>query len=69
MPVPAEIAIGDIYLPPMLVAALLGMIAVAITARVLDRYGWSRNFFYPPIVLIALTVVYTLLIGTILIGV
>ena len=53
----------------MLVAALLGMIAVAITARVLDRYGWSRNFFYPPIVLIALTVVYTLLIGTILIGV
>ena len=69
MLVPAEIAIGDIYLPPMLVAALLGMIAVMVTVRALDRYRLSQYFFYPPVVLIALTVIYTLLIGTLLIGV
>ena len=69
MPLPAEFAIGDIYLPPMLVAALLGAIAVMVTARALDRYRLSQYFFYPPVVLIALTVIYTLLIGTLLIGV
>lgn len=69
MPLPAEFAIGDIYLPPMLVAALLGMIAVMVTVRALDRYRLSQYFFYPPVVLIALTVIYTLLIGTLLIGV
>ena len=69
MPVPAEFAIGDIYLPPMLVAALLGVIAVMVTVRALDRYRLSQYFFYPPVVLIALTVIYTLLIGTLLIGV
>lgn len=68
MPVPVEFAIGDIYLPPMLVAALLGVIAVTVTVRALDRYRLSQYFFYPPVVLIALAVVYTLIIGTLFIG-
>jgi len=66
---PSEFAIGGVYMPPLLIAALLGAIAAMVTARLLNRYRLSRYFFYPPLVLVALTVIYTVLIGTLLIPV
>ena len=69
MPIPHEFAIGEVYMPPMLVAALLGLITAIVTAHLLNRYRLSRYFFYPPLVFIALTVIYTVLIGTLVIGV
>jgi hypothetical protein len=62
--IPSELAIGDVYLPPMLIASLLGVIAAWATARLLNRFRWSRFFFYPPLVLLALTVIYTVIFGT-----
>ena len=62
--IPSEFAIGDVYLPPMLIAALLGMVLAWLTAHLLNRYRLSRFFFYPPLVLLALVVIYTVLIGT-----
>ena len=62
--IPSELAIGDVYLPPLLMAALLGAIAAWATARLLNRFRWSRFFFYPPLVLIALAVIYTVIFGT-----
>jgi hypothetical protein len=47
---PHEIAIGGIYMPPFLIASLLGVIAAVITAQQLNRYRLSRYFFYPPLV-------------------
>ena len=67
--IPSEFAIGGVYMPPLLVASLLGAIAAMVTARLLNRYRLSRYFFYPPLVLVALTVIYTVLIGTFLIPV
>ena len=64
MSVPSEFAIGGVYLPPLLVAALLGMSLAALTARLLNRYRLSRFFFYPPLVFVALTMIYTVVIGT-----
>jgi len=64
MNVPSEFAIGGVYLPPMLVAALLGMLLALLTAKLLDRYRLSRFFFYPPLVYVALIMIYTVLIGT-----
>ena len=64
MNVPSEFAIGGVYVPPMLVAALLGMLLALLTAKLLDRYRLSRFFFYPPLVYVALIVIYTVLIGT-----
>jgi hypothetical protein len=61
---PHEIAIGGVYMPPLLIAALLGAMAAALTARQLNRYRLSRYFFYPPLVFMAMTVIYTVLIGT-----
>ena len=61
---PHEIAIGGVYMPPLLIASLLGLIAAVMTARALNRYRLSRYFFYPPLAFVAITVVYTVLIGT-----
>ena len=68
-PIPHEFAIGEVYMPPLLVAALLGLIAAMLTARLLNRYQLTRYFFYPPLVFIALTIIYTVFIGTLIIGV
>ena len=64
MNIPSEFAIGGVYMPPLFIAALLGTIAAVATARWLNRSRLSRHFFYPPLVFVALTVIYTVLIGT-----
>ena len=69
MPIPNEFAIGEVYMPPLLVAGFLGLIAAMVTARLLNRYRLTRYFFYPPLVFIAFTIIYTVLIGTFVIGV
>ena len=48
MPNPQEFTLGGIYLPPLLVAALFGVLAALITAHLLNRYRLSNYFFYPP---------------------
>jgi len=69
MPIPHEFAIAEVYMPPLLVAAFLGLVAAIVTARLLNRYRLTRYFFYPPLVFIAFTIIYTVLIGTFVIGV
>jgi len=65
--IPHEIAIAGIYLPPLLIAGVLGLAASVVTAQQLNRYRLSRFFFYPPLVSLALAVIYTILIGTFII--
>jgi len=67
--VPSEISIGGIYFPPLLLAGILGVVLAWLTAMVLNRYRLSRFFAYPPVVFIALAIIYTGLIGTLLIPV
>jgi len=69
LPIPHEFAIGGVFMPPLLIASFLGMMAAVGTALVLNRYRLSRYFFYPPLVLVSLTVIYTIVIGTFIIGV
>jgi hypothetical protein len=67
-PIPHEFAIGGVYMPPLLVAGMFGIIAAMVTTRQLNRYRLSRYFFYPPLVSLALMIIYTVLIGTFIIG-
>jgi len=57
--IPRELYIGEVFFPPMLLDAALGLVAAAITARLLNRFRVSRYFYHPPLVLIALAVIYT----------
>ncbi len=64
MLIPSEFALGEVYLPPLLVAGILGMLAAMLAANLLNRLRLSRFFFYPPLVLLALAVLFTVGIGT-----
>ena len=67
--IPHEFTFGGIFMPPLLIASLFGVIATAITIYLLNRYRLGRHFFYPPLVFLALMAIYTVLIGTFIIGV
>jgi hypothetical protein len=62
--IPSEFVIGGVYFPPMLIAGLLGTAAAWLTVQLLNRYRLSRFFAYPPLVLLALAVIYTIALGT-----
>jgi hypothetical protein len=57
--IPHELHVGEVYFPPMLLDAALGLVAATITARLSNRFRVSRYFYHPSLVLIALTVIYT----------
>ncbi len=67
--IPHEFTIGGVYFPPLLIAGILGVLASALTAMLLNRYRLSRFLYNPPLVFLALSVIYTGLIGTFLIPV
>ena len=68
LPIPHEFAISGVFMPPLLIAALLGIMATVMTVKLLNRYRLSRYFFYPPLVFVALTFIYTIVIDTFIIG-
>jgi len=65
--IPSEFVIGGVYMPPLLIAAALGVIAANVLSRLLNRFRLSRYFFYPPLVFLSLAVIFTVLLGTVLI--
>jgi hypothetical protein len=65
--IPKEFTIGEVYFPPLLIAGILGLAAALVTAMLLNRFLLSRYFFYPPLVFLALAVIYTIIIGTFII--
>ena len=67
MNVPSEFAVGGVYMPPQFIAAILGTIAAVFAARLLNRYRLSNYFFYSPLIFVAMTVIFTVLFGTVLI--
>ena len=68
LPLPHEFAIGGVYLPPLLIAALLGVLLALGSGGLLNHYRLSQHFFYPPLVMLAMMIIYTVLIGTFIIG-
>ena len=66
--IPSEFNVGGIYLPPSLVAGCLGVLLAYWTSRELNRRRLSRHLFYPPLVFVALTVLYTIALGYLLIA-
>jgi hypothetical protein len=63
---PSEFGIGGIFVPPLLVAALAALLATWGTSRILNRFRLSRHFFYPPLVYLSLVVIYSVLIGSLI---
>lgn len=62
--IPSEFTLGGVYFPPLLIASILGTLAAVVTAGLLNRYRLSEYFYYPPLVFLALAIIYTGVIGT-----
>ena len=56
---PHELSIGVVYFSPLLINAVLGIAAAWLTGRLFNRFRLSRFFYHPPLVLLALAVIYT----------
>jgi hypothetical protein len=67
LPIPAEVEIFGVYWPPLLLAVILGTIAMVVTIRLLNRHRLSRFFVLPEFVMLAMIALYTVAIGTFLI--
>lgn len=67
--IPKEFTLGGVFFPPLLIAGILGVAAAMLTAMLLNRFRLSRYFFYPPLVFVALAVIYTVIIGTFIVPV
>lgn len=65
--VPHELAIAGVYFPPLLLASILGALGAGATAMALNRYRLSRFVIYPPLIFLALAVIYTGVIGALFI--
>jgi hypothetical protein len=65
--IPSEVSIGGVYFPPYLLAGTLGVALAALSAVQINKYHLSRYFYYPPLVFLALAVLYTGLISTFII--
>ena len=61
--IPHEIHMGEVYIPPLVVAGFLGLLAAAITGKLLNKYRLSKHFFFPPLAYVALMVIYTMIVG------
>ena len=65
--IPREVEIRGIYVSPLFLAAVLGVLATWFTCRLLNHYGLAEHFEQPMLVYLSLAVIYTVLIGTFLI--
>jgi len=60
---PHEVSIAGVYAPPEFIAAFFGLILALITSKYLNKYRISNKLFYPPLVMVSLVVIYTILMG------
>ena len=61
--VPVEISFGGIYMPPLLLVVLSGVMSAYGITVILNRTDLSRYFWFPPLAFTALTLLMTSLIG------
>jgi hypothetical protein len=64
--VPHELSISGIYMPPLFVAALIGIVMAIITAKLLNKYRLSKYLFYPPLVFVSMVVIFTVFVEIII---
>jgi hypothetical protein len=64
--IPHELSVSGIYMPPLFVAALIGVIMAIIAAKLLNKYRLSKYLFYPPLVFVSMVVIFTVFVEVIL---
>lgn len=66
--IPSEISLDWVYVPPSMLAVLLGFLAAYATTQSLNATGLSKYFWRPEIAFLALWVLLSSLIGLLFIA-
>ncbi|GAB6038593.1 hypothetical protein JCM15519_31520 [Fundidesulfovibrio butyratiphilus] len=61
---PSEVNIGGVYIPPLLLSFIFGLLITYFVAQLLNRHGMSRYFAAPHLVFVAFVVVFTCLLDS-----
>ena len=61
---PHDLYFGDVYIPPLLAAGALALLAASYTSRLMQKYEVMAHFANPPLVFMALSVIYTVIFGS-----
>ncbi len=64
MSIPHELSMGDIYYSPVLLVAVLSLLATWITVVILNKTRLSRFIAYPSLTFLAIMVFYVVAIDT-----
>jgi len=64
LPIPSEVEIAGSYFPPLMLSILLGLLGMVLTVRLLNRYRLLRYVFFPNVVTLAITCIYSVIIAT-----
>jgi len=67
MSLPTEWSFGGLYLPPMLLATIVGCTTAAVVARIASRFGLIRYVWHPWLAFVGLAVLFSALVGLFLI--
>lgn len=65
--IPSDVDLWGIYVPPLLVVFILSFVAMLLTVNLLTRTRLSRYFMLPMVVMAAITTLYVVVIGTLII--
>ncbi|WP_156993272.1 DUF1656 domain-containing protein [Aeromonas fluvialis] len=57
--IPHELVLADIFFPPLLAAAFLGVMLSVLIAQLLNRLRLNRFFAHPQLVFIAFCIIFT----------
>ncbi len=61
---PNDFNLMGVYIPPLLLAWIAGMLAASFTAQAINRHGMAAMFSNPPLTFVGLMVIYTVLFGS-----
>ncbi len=61
--VPSEVSLQWVYMPPLLVMILFGLLGAFALGKTLNAIGWSRYFWRPEIAFLAFWIMLSSLIG------
>ena len=55
---PHEIALGDVYFPPLLLVGILAYFLAAVVTTIGTRLGWHRYIAVPAIAELSITIIF-----------
>ena len=61
--IPMEVSLWGVYLSPVLLAAMAGILAAWLITRILNRFDLARFVWYPPLFFLALAIICTGTVG------